>query len=436
MANLPADLLDQLRAGDPAPWNLYRRSHPTFRPDLSELDLRGSKFDGYDLHAATASRTSFRDSSFVGANCESLEAVRCDFQEAKLTGANFRNANLEGSDFRYCHFSEAVFHGAKLDKARLNWAALDGVNFHRASLTEADLRRASLKGADLRRADLTDVIAHRAEMQDVDFRDAKMEKAELRNSQMNNARFDGAYLKGADLRGANLSGAELTNADLRYAILVRANLQNAQLVDCKIYGASTWGIDTSGATQVGLNISHVQSPPVRVDSIDAAQMLQMFLDNRSLKSLIEVASSKIVLVLGRFSPKRKELLDAIREELNKLGFVGVVCDFHKPSSRDLTETISTLAHLSSFIIADLSDPRSVPHELMKIVPTLPSVPVAPIIDAGLSPYALFDTLTRYPWVLPIYKYKSTEAAVAELEQQVIGPAIRKRQEQSSSMVGE
>jgi hypothetical protein len=38
----------------------------------------------------------------------------------------------------------------------------------------------------------------------------------------------------------------------------------------------------------------------------------------------------------------------------------ILFDFDKPASQDLTATVSTLAHLARFIIADLSDPSSIP----------------------------------------------------------------------------
>src|SRR5436189_199425 len=56
----------------------------------------------------------------------------------------------------------------------------------------------------------------------------------------------------------------------------------------------------------------------------------------------------------------------------------ILFDFDKPSSRDFTETVRTLAHLSRFIIADLTDPSSIPQELYAIVPTL-AIPVQPLL---------------------------------------------------------
>jgi hypothetical protein len=87
----------------------------------------------------------------------------------------------------------------------------------------------------------------------------------------------------------------------------------------------------------------------------------------------------VVLVLGRFTPERKAILHSVREELRKRNYLPVVCDFDRPVNRDLTETVSTIAHMAKFIIADLTDPRCLPQELTTIVRSLPSVPVQPIL---------------------------------------------------------
>ena len=82
-------------------------------------------------------------------------------------------------------------------------------------------------------------------------------------------------------------------------------------------------------------------------------------------------TSKVVLILGRFTPERKVVLDAIREELRRRHYLPVLFDFVKP-------TISTLAHMARFVIADLTDAKSVLQELQAIVPLSPSVPVQPL----------------------------------------------------------
>src|SRR5262249_20430287 len=51
---------------------------------------------------------------------------------------------------------------------------------------------------------------------------------------------------------------------------------------------------------------------------------------------------------------RKAVLDALRDELRHRNYLPILFDFEKPSNRDITETVSTLAHLARFVIADIS----------------------------------------------------------------------------------
>lgn len=101
------------------------------------------------------------------------------------------------------------------------------------------------------------------------------------------------------------------------------------------------------------------------------------------------------------------MLDALRTRLRIRNFVPIVFDFEKPVSRDLTETISILAHMARFVIADITDAKSVPQELQKIVPNLPSLPVQPIILKNQYEYAMFKDFGGFLSVLPPYPYQDT-----------------------------
>ena len=90
--------------------------------------------------------------------------------------------------------------------------------------------------------------------------------------------------------------------------------------------------------------------------------------------MIDTITSKTVLILGRFTEERKAVLDALREELRKRDYLPILFDYEKPRSRDTDETITLLARMARFVIADISDAKSVQQELRAIVPDLPSYP--------------------------------------------------------------
>jgi hypothetical protein len=100
----------------------------------------------------------------------------------------------------------------------------------------------------------------------------------------------------------------------------------------------------------------------------------------------------------------------------------VIFDFEGPRSRDLTETTSTLAHMARFIIADITDARSIPQELTTIVPALPSVPVQPIQLVSQREYGLFEHFKRFPWVYEV-RYYSDVSDAANIVDDTIATAM-------------
>lgn len=170
-----------------------------------------------------------------------------------------------------------------------------------------------------------------------------------------------------------------------------------------------------------MNIAPVGDPPITVDNLQIAQFVYLLLSSRRIREVIDTVSRKVVLILGRFTPARKAILDAVREKLRYMNYVPIVFDFEKPQSRDFTETVSTLAHLARFILVDLTDPRSVPHELQAVIPTL-SVPVQPLIEQSDQPYGMFGDFAKYPWVLPTFEYRDSRELLESLEARVIGLA--------------
>jgi hypothetical protein len=107
--------------------------------------------------------------------------------------------------------------------------------------------------------------------------------------------------------------------------------------------------------------------------------------------------------------------------VRKRDYLPILFDFAVPATRDITETVSLLARMARFIIADLTDPSSIPKELEAIVPDL-AVPVQPLLEGSSRPYAMFKDYWKYEWVLPVYRYEGLEPLLATLAEKVIAPA--------------
>ncbi len=303
---------------------------------------------------------------------------------------------------------EANLAGANLAEADLKWVNLQGVDLSKANLCDANLTGARLTSANLATVSLTGAILH---------------MANLSNAYLQNASLFRASLNGAILFEANLSGADLMNASL-----VNTDLRKANVSDCRVYGISVWEVQLQGAIQHNLVITNYNDPTITVDNLKIAQFIYLLLNNEEIRDIIDTITSKVVLILGRFTPERKAVLDALRDELRKRNYLPVLFDFEKPASRDITETISTLAHIARFVIADLTDAKSIPQELKTIVPNLPSVPVQPLILNSQHEYDMFEHFTRFSWVLPIYRYTDEASLLQSLQEKVITPAEQKAQE--------
>jgi hypothetical protein len=297
--------------------------------------------------------------------------VRVDLSGANLSKANLTFANLQAANLS----------GAGLGRAWLDVANLDGANLGGAKLRGADLLSAKLRRADLIEADLS-----YASLIDTNLRDA-------------------------NLRGANLLGARL----------LRTDLAGADLTGCRVYGVSAWYLNLEGAKQQNLIITHEDELEITVDNIEVAQFIYLLLHNEKIRDVIDTVTSKAVLILGRFTDERKAVLDALREELRKHNYLPILFDFAVSATRDITETVSLLARMARFIIADMTDPSSIPKELEAIVPDL-AVPVQPLLEGSARSYAMFKDYWKYEWVLPVYRYEGLEPLLATIAEKVIAPA--------------
>jgi Pentapeptide repeats (8 copies) len=296
---------------------------------------------------------------------------------------------------------------------------LTGVNLSGANLIEVNLSGAFLGRVNLSKANLSNANLSKG----------NLFKADLSETNLNKANFSEANLFEADLFEADLRSANLSEANLSEAILIKTKLQGANLSGCTIYGISVWNANLTGATQSNLRITPNDEPPIEVDNLEVAQFVYLLLNNERIRQVIDTITSKVVLILGRFSPERKVILNSLRDELRKRNYTPVLFDFEKPTRRDLTETISTLAHMARFVIADITDAKSIPQELERIVPDLPSVAIQPLLLASQYEYSMFEHFRRYPWVLEPILYKDEKELLADIAEKVIAPAEKKVKEQ-------
>jgi len=392
-------------------WNKWRKENPDVKIDLIKADLWN------DLHNVNLEGADLNGADLSGVNFHAV-----DLRGANLFKANLTDADLSDADLRRTHLNAAILRKAKLSFAHLNEARL-----YKADLSEADLGAAKLRGADLSLANLFESDLTIADLSGADLCGAELWGASLFDANLSNADLSGASLWRANLRGADLSEANLSGSVLDNANLVETTVSNAIISRSKVYGASIWDLRGEFKEQNELVITPKNTPVITVDNLEIAQFIYLVLNNQKIRDAINTLTSKAVLILGRFAiPERKAILDALRNKLREYNLLPIVFDFDRPTDKDFTETIKTLAGISYFVIADVTNPKSSPLELQATVPDY-QIPFVPIIQEGESPFAMMvDLQKKYPWVMPTRSYDSIETLMSALKPGIIDPAVEMR----------
>jgi len=420
-------------------WNKWRKENPKIKPDLSEYQCKDfgeasilhQLIDETDpwhkvvnSNTVTFTITQVKMQKLIQTkNDEPLGLVGINLQGVNLHKAVLVDENLLYADFRDANLSLANLSGSCLAKCNFNNADLSYAYIIDSDITKSIFDCANLHGACLAASNLTEAKIRRSNLINanfnwVNFTDAIIIEAKMMQSTFVGANFNNCYLVRSSLQGSNLSGSSL----------IRTDLSETSISDCRIFGINIWGIQKENLSQKSLIITPENEPKITVDDLETAQFIYLLLNNQAFRNVIETFTSKAVLILGRFTEERKRVLDAMRDELRNRDFLPILFDFEKPSTRNLTETISILAKLSRFIIADLTDAKSIPQELSHIIPFIPTLPVMPIILQGQREYAMFEHWRPYPWVLPIYEYQDESQLIATFSTGVIEPAEKKLQE--------
>jgi hypothetical protein len=295
-------------------------------------------------------------------------------------------------------------------------------------LADADLHEWPLEGFDLSYANMTQACLKGANLRGVNFHQAILAKANLENADLTGANFCRT-----DLYETIFTDACLVDANLQGVQLVRNDFTGAEVVNCNVYGLSAWDVEMDSANkQEGFVIRYrpgkdEEEQKMTVNGLEMAGFTYLALHNKNLTRLFNDVGKKWVLLLGRFS-ERKKFLEELAERLKqaKQAFIPIIFDFPGPDQRDLIETVLLLAGMSAFVIVDLTDPKSTPLELQTIVPNY-AVPIVPIILKGQDPFSMFTALRKFDWVLAPLTYDNNDNLFKGLQRAVIEPAIAKAQ---------
>jgi len=250
--------------------------------------------------------------------------------------------------------------------------------------------------------DFSGVSIHRAFAEGLNLRGAVFENAHFEEGDFSRADFSGAVFRSTRfnktiLTGANFDDAVFVNCNLNRVNLVGASFRVREITETVVYGIAAWDLQTSEASkQSRLVIERTYElyseliaqgkVPLMVDDIELAQFVHYLSDHRRMRDTLNILNDKGVLLLGRFKDGGIERLYAVREQLQRHGYMAMIFDFERPDNMSLTETVVTMAGLSKFIVVDLSG-ASVPGELQAILSQIKK----PIVAFG-DAYAMFPDI--------------------------------------------
>jgi uncharacterized protein YjbI with pentapeptide repeats len=393
-------------------WNAWRKANPGVFPNLEDVEAKNGDLRGIDLRLATLTRMNLHFADLQQANLAGAYLVDAYLGYSQLQNADFSGANMTGCGLGWANLENAVLVGARLQSAHMEWARLAGAKLQNADLSWVNLDYAHAENVDFRGANFYHAICTNTDCSGADLREANFTRAEL--------------------AGANFARAKLNGTNLTQASLVETKFDEADLTGSRVYGISAWNLQLNGTVQKDIIITPETQAMIRVDRLEVAQFIYLLLNNAEIRHVIDTVTSKAVLILGRFTAERMVILEALRDALRQRDYLPIIFDFEKPDARNLTETVSTLAHMARFVIADITDARSVPQELMAIVPQLPSVPVQPLLLSSQHEYGMFDDFQSYPSMLPLFLYEDSQQLIDSLEPKLLVDMEKKLSEITNS----
>ena len=374
-----------------------------------------------------------RDEGFKGWNhFIKNNNVELNFSKLRIRNFSFNGCNLNGANFQECQMESVSFINADLSNSDFRDSQLIDVTFAKSEEKQLDYSyyksRAIQLTMEVGAANLSKASFISSEIEKCSFRGALLSESSFDEATITKCDFFMAFLFRASFYDSKLSDTNFTYSDLSESKFIESTFSKVDLSNSRIYGLSVWDSTFDAlCNQENLVINAMSDSEITVDSIEIAQFIYLIINNSKIRSVIDTLTSKVVLILGRFQDERKEVLNKIKVKLRALNYLPILFDFEKPESRDYIETISTLAHLSRFIIADFSDSKIVLEEVPHIAKNI-SVPIQPIILSSQTIPITLQNLQKFPWVLDTFTYSSYYDIEAEISEKIIKPLEQKYKE--------
>ena len=214
-------------AGDP--WDIIQGYMEKEGPEtnFSGKNLRGAKYEDYDLHDCNLTGASFINCNLSGCSFinASMDNINLDnsymndvlLESASLVGARIRNVIMTNSDLSY-----AIFNGADLSRSNLSHSMINETSFKGALLrgTQLDMLKTpdNYTGEVISTFERADLTAARLSIRGL-------------------VKISGAFLIGSRIKDVTIIDKELKDTDFSSSVLISVTIRNVKLND--VYFNST-----------------------------------------------------------------------------------------------------------------------------------------------------------------------------------------------------
>lgn len=220
---------------------------------------------------------------------------------------------------------------------------------------------------------------------------------------------------------SNLVGSSWIGVDFSSARMAGVDCDGAVFERCTIEGLGVWKASGTPRREEQLRADASDFGMLALNDLKIGPALFEVVRNDALPRLFELLSSKLVLILGRFAPAAsKERLERLRAEIGRRGYIAVVVDWELQGRFNATTIVSAISMCSRFIVADVTDARTVIAEVREALAQRP-VAIQPLLLFG-SPEPAFLRWARtdkYQQLLPTITYRDINDLIAKLDDEII-----------------